>query len=287
MQAGRAEICLLNLMGEVVAGPQRAAVRGFRTLIPAAAKLLAGAKSAETFSIGLATPGLLDLEKQEVMMGILDPGLPYRSIRPLLEAAGKIPLVVENDVHAMSAKWLLSQTKVEPETVLMVFIADGQIGSALLVDGHPTPGCVVGSHELGHSRFPVKTRRCYCGQLGCLERIFSSNYLRDTAKERRPLGTALSRFPEFESKLGPLISLLGCGIANMMNFLRPHRLVLVGEILSHPMAREAVTRSIREQTLKALAGRIQMQFWEQPALRSAEMAGWLALAAVYRPGWLS
>lgn len=287
MQAGRAEICLLNLMGEVIGEPRRAAVRGSRALIPAAAKLLAEAKSLETFSIGLATPGLLDLEKREVMMGILDPGPPYRSIKPLLAAAGKTPLVVENDVHAMSAKWLLSQTNGEQETVLMVFIADGQIGSALLVDGHPTPGCVIGSHELGHSRFPVKTRRCYCGQLGCLERIFSSDYLRDTVDERMPLATALGRFSEFESKLRPLISLLGCGIANMMNFLRPHRLVLVGEILSHPMARDAVTRSIRDQTLKALASRIQMQFWEQPALRSAEIAGWLALAAVYRPRWLS
>jgi predicted NBD/HSP70 family sugar kinase len=287
MQVGRAEICLLNLMGSVIAEPRRGVVRGSRALIPAAAKLLAGAKSPETFSIGLATPGLLDLEKREVVMGILDPGPPYRSIKPLLAAASKIPLVVENDVHAMSAKWLLSQTNDEKETVLMVFIADGQLGSALLVDGHPTPGCVVASHELGHTRFPLKTRRCYCGQLGCLERIFSSDYLRDTVKESTPLGTALSRFPEFQSKLRPLVSLLGCGIANVVSFLRPHRLVLVGEILSHPMALEAVMSSIRDQTLSALANRIQMQFWDQPALRSSEMAGWLALASIYRQGWLT
>jgi predicted NBD/HSP70 family sugar kinase len=286
IQAGRVEICSLSLLGEVVSAPVRTRVRNSRELIPAAAKLLRDTRSAKSFSIGLATPGLIDLDKHQVMLSVLEPGRRSRNIQQVLAAAGHIPLVIENDVHAMSARWLLSQLDDKNETVLFVFVADGQVGAAVLVDGHPTPGCLVGSHELGHSRLPIKTRRCYCGQQGCLERIFSSDYLHDTTNERLRLDELLRRFPANRSAVQPLISLLGCGIANVVNFLRPHRLVLVGDLLSNSVVRESVKAAIHGQILRALADRVHIEFWHQPALRSAEMAGWLALAAIYKPGWL-
>ena len=54
--------------------------------------------------------------------------------------------------------------------------------------------CIAGN-ELGHTRFFVDTEKCYCGHPGCLERIFSTDFLqRQGAPADVPLADQIARF---------------------------------------------------------------------------------------------
>ena len=72
-----------------------------------------------------------------------------RRSTPLLEVADGRPLAVENDMHALAARWLQEHHRQPTEDVVLVYLDDGQLGSALLVRGEPNWGCLVGGNELG------------------------------------------------------------------------------------------------------------------------------------------
>jgi predicted NBD/HSP70 family sugar kinase len=78
---------------------------------------------------------------------------------------------------------------------------------------------------------------------------------------------------------------LSAGLANVVNFIRPNRLVIVSELTRYAAFNDAVTRSIRSRLLTALVHRVRIDLWEQADSHSAETAGWLALASLYREGW--
>ena len=104
-------------------------------------------------------------------------------MEPLYEMAGDRPLVLENNMHALAAWWLLMHQAESDEDVLLVSIMDGQMGAALLIDGRPNRGCATGANEIGHMRFFVDTETCYCGHPGCLERVVSTEFMKQPAKE--------------------------------------------------------------------------------------------------------
>ena len=70
-----------------------------------------------------------------------------------------------------------------------------------------------------------------------------------------------------------------------MNFVRPHRLVLVSPMTRHPALSDALVRLVRAGVLAELADRVKIDFWDEPAAGSAETAGWLALAELFFGGW--
>ena len=82
-----------------------------------------------------------------------------------------------------------------------------------------------------------------------------------------------------------LVELLAGGLANAVNFVRPARLVLVSEFLRFPAFADALQREIRRRLLVALADRVRIDLWDQPAGRGGETAGWLALASLCLEGW--
>jgi len=83
-----------------------------------------------------------------------------------------------------------------------------------------------------------------------------------------------------------LIDYLSNGIANVVNFIRPHRLVLVSEMSRYPEASDRLALSIRRLLLEELVRRVRVDMWEQPVAHQAETAGWLALAGLYCGGWV-
>jgi predicted NBD/HSP70 family sugar kinase len=177
------------------------------------------------------------------------------------------------------------------EDVLMVGISDGQTGAALLIGGTPNRGCITGANELGHTRFFVDTEVCYCGHPGCLERIASTEFLRRRGVKTGTLFEHASRYgaedesPEVRKVMDEIIEYLAAGLSNVVNFVRPNRLVLASEVTRFPAFCDALMRSIRSRTLQELVKRIRIDLWDQMDLHSAETAGWLALASLYREGW--
>ncbi len=196
-------------------------------------------------------------------------------------------------MHAIAARWSLENRAGASEDVLLVRIADGQLGAALLIEGRPNRGCATGGNELGHTRFPdVTTPLCYCGQSGCLERIVSTTFLRQNDPRHIPLAGTLATWPSdraagsiADPAAAALIHHLAHGLANAVNFIRPHRLVLVSPFVGHAAFVEDLLRQTRELILIQLRDRARIDLWDDPPVGGARTAAWLALAQVLTGRW--
>src|SRR5439155_26811353 len=145
--------------------------------VAAAQSLLRESINDQTLAIGVSVTGFVDPEARVTLHSSSFTGAGNASLEPLFETAGDRPIILENNMHALAAWWLLMHQAESDEDVLLVSLNDGQIGAALLIDGRPNRGCATGANELGHTRFFVDTETCYCGHPGCLERICSTEFL--------------------------------------------------------------------------------------------------------------
>ncbi len=288
---GMVGVARVNLRGGLVGKPvARMVSEDSDRLVEAAAGLLAKTINEKTMGVGVSIPGFIDPGSGRILSGVFVSAHDSLSLAPVIQRAGGLPVVIENDMHALAARWSLTHRAPAEQDVLLVNIADGALGAAVLIGGQPNRGCVSSANELGHMRYFVETDTCYCGQVGCLERVFSSEYLSrlDGADgvEAGALMVRLSRYRPGDEAVDVLLDYLSNGIANVANFIRPHRLVLVSELTRYPEASDVLTASIRRRLLGELVGRVRVDLWEQPVAHLAETAGWLALAGLYCEGWV-
>jgi glucokinase len=271
--------------------------------VSVAQALLREALTDQTLAVGLSVTGFVDPIERAILTSSSIPGQGSMSLAPLYETIGNRPLILENNMHALAAWWLLIHQAEADEDVLLVSIRDGQLGAALLIDGRPNRGCAIGANELGHVRFFADTDTCYCGHAGCLERIVSTEFLR---RRGVAVGSLLEHAAHYgggdsgshggsaktskatvaaDKAVGEVLDYLSAGLANAVNFIRPNRLVLASELTRYPAFNSSLLRSIRSRLLGRLLERVRIDLWDQVDGHSAETAGWLALASLYREGW--
>lgn len=286
VRPGRVEVAKLNLLGTQVEATEDRQIQDAGRIIRTARDLLRDHLNSSTLCVGLATPGFVDSNSHSILLSSAWPGQGEVSMQPIFDTAGSVPYLLENDMHALAARWMLTHRAEQREDVLLVYFDDGQLGSALLVQGRPNRGCVTAANELGHTRLPVETDRCYCGKVGCLERIFSTDFLSRQSKKKGSLRERAANFNHTDEAMSRVIELLAMGISNAVNFTRVNRLVLVSDLNAYSTFADAIVDSVRGQMLAELASRVAIDVWDQPASQSAENAGWLALASLYCDGWL-
>jgi predicted NBD/HSP70 family sugar kinase len=279
------EVCRLNLNGNLIGREIRREVARSQHMIMTAARMLEKMVDDQTLAIGLGAAGLIDAEAHEILMSSAIPDQRAISLQPIYEAAAKIPLVLANDMQALAIRWMLTHRAEISQDVLLVGFVDGSMGAAMLIEGKPNRGCVMACNELGHTRMPVETDRCYCGQTGCLEVICSTGFLRRHGLPKELTLQGILAMDEKFPSLEKMLELLATGIANSVNFVRPHRLVLVSNLLRYERFSVPLIRQIRGMLLSELADRVRIDLWDQPAFQSAETAGWAALANLYTDAW--
>jgi predicted NBD/HSP70 family sugar kinase len=288
---GQVEAGWLSLRGNPLGRPISRATSNRAKTIAAAQALLKETLNNQTLAIGLSVTGFVDPSQRATLLSSSFQGQGGASLAPLYDIAGDRPLVLENNMHALAAWWLLIHQAESDEDVLLVAVNDGQTGAALLIDGRPNRGCVTGANELGHVRFFVDTEMCYCGHKGCLERIVSTEFLRMRGVATGTLMEHASRYqtqnadPAVDKVMDEVLDYLAAGLANAVNFIRPNRLVLTSELTRYPAFSNALQRSIRSRVLTEIVKRVRIDLWDQAHSHSAETAGWLALATLYREGW--
>lgn len=284
---GRVEAARLGLRGQVLGAALSRAVAEPDQLIPAATGLLKKTLNHQSLAIGASVTGFVDPEGREILFSSATAALGAVSLKPLYERAGAVPIVLGNDMHALAARWQLTHWAEESRDVLLIGLDDGSLGAAILIDGRPNRGCVTAGNELGHNRFPVDTARCYCGHHGCLERIFSSDFLiRNGAPRGTQLAEHVARFDgKGDEPLEKAMNYLATGIANAVNFIRPSRLVLVSRLARYPRFTDLLIRVTRSLLLTEIADRVSIDLWDQPAINTGETAAWLALASLFYEGW--
>ncbi|HTV48526.1 MAG TPA: ROK family protein [Phycisphaerae bacterium] len=279
------EICRMNLYGNVIGKPQRRSVLENEDVVSTGARMLQEMVSRKTLSVGIGIAGLMDQETHSLMLNAAASEQRGISLQPLYEAIGECPFVLVNNLLSLAARWALTHRAEFDQDVLLVAFGDAHLGAAMLIQGKPNRGCMMGANELGHTRLPVETEVCFCGHTGCLERICSSSFLHSNGvPANRTLQDLLSG-EEDNAAVEKLIELLSMGIANGVNFVRPHRLVLVSDLTRSKKFDQTLMRRIDSMLLPELATRVRIDAWDIQSFNTAETAGWTALAGFYSDSW--
>ena len=242
IRPGHIEMSRLNLLGDMLGRQQRVDVAARDQVIPAVSELVQKHISKQCLGIGLSTPGFVDPDHRQIITSAAVASEKSAELEPVYAAADGTPVTLENDMHALAARWLMTHEAFGKEDVILVFIDDGELGAAVLVNGQPNRGCVVGANDLGHMRFFVKSDLCYCGHYGCLERICSTSFLKKLDGKNQNLLERVAAFRRlFEDlALRKMTRYLATGLANAVNFMHPDRYVLSPSLFSFCLRRQQI-----------------------------------------------
>src|SRR4051812_15011156 len=127
------EIARLNLRGDLIGKVVGADAEEQEQAVAEGRKLLNSMLSDRVLGVGLSTTGFINQETPSFRSAL--PGRPLVSLEPLYEEiGGMIPITLENNMHALAARWMLTHEAESDEDVLLVGLSDGQLGAAVLVE---------------------------------------------------------------------------------------------------------------------------------------------------------
>jgi len=224
---------------------RRADVQPFDAVSPLAASHLietvrrfidAGA-SARVLGIGVGLPGTVAQQG----IGVVDStqlGWVQVPLGEQLRRALDLPVVVENNVNALSAAEQLFGQGRRFRNVLVVTVGNG-VGAGLIADGAIVRGRSGGAGDFGHIPVREDGPLCQCGNRGCLEAIIGQGALVNDARSIRLIGPdegvdelrSLADAGNTEAReiFAHAGHQLGRAMAGAVNLLDPEVVVLLGE----------------------------------------------------------
>ena len=202
-------------------------------------------------SIGIGCPGSIDIEQGIVVRA---GNLPFKNTqvtRILSEEFGKT-VYLDNDANC--AAWGEYKAGIAQglDSVVMVTLGTG-IGGGIIINGKIFHGKDNRAGEVGHVVMDINGKRCACGRIGCWETLASTRALIERVKSEaqqvpfsilgntvtdnngivdgRTLFTALRKGCKVaKSIFNDYIELLGVGVMNVIEVLRPDMLVFGGGV---------------------------------------------------------
>ena len=211
--------------------------------------------------VGMGVPGMIDSERGEV---IYSNNLAWQdfSIANEVSRALSLPVKIANDANVAALGEARFGCGKGYRHSVMITLGTG-VGSGIVLDGKLFEGNRGAGEELGHTVIAAGGEPCTCGRKGCLEAYASATALiRDTkrAMEAHPdsamweIGsldavTGKTAFDYAETDeaaravVARYIEMLGAGLVNVANALRPEALILGGGVCHEG---EALTRPLRE-----------------------------------------
>lgn len=278
IRPGQIEACRMNLLGQRLGDAISLPLVDNENPITQVEQLVRQMIDTDIIAFGLSVTGLLDSDSQSILFSFALPNQPALSIAPIIDAAGDVPIVFDNDMHAMASRWLLTHEADEDEDLLIVHLRDGAIGAALIIDGQPNRGSVVGGNELGNTQLPVGEHKHR------LEQIFSSRMLKQWSNGDviGNLDRRLRRCADDDVALARIVDLLALGLANSVNLIRPGCLVIASEYACYSRFISRLMTLVESYTLGPLIDRMRTELWTNSAAEPAEDAGYLALAHLYQ-----
>ncbi|WP_223594427.1 ROK family transcriptional regulator [Neobacillus bataviensis] len=201
--------------------------------------------------IGFAMHGLVDPDKG---LAIFSPHLHLDNIpiKESLEKEFNIPVIVENDVRALAIaeSWFGQGQGVADFICLSV---GRGIGSGIFINNEIYKSSFNTAGEIGHTILDVNGPKCQCGNNGCLEAYASESAILKKAKdalknnhdsillswlkggkEELTLKMVFKAAREGDRLAGLLLEeagqSLGLAAANMINILKPSKLIVEGSI---------------------------------------------------------
>lgn len=226
----------------------------------------AGMKKEDIGGIGIGVPGVLDLDKGEVLFLPNLPGTwPHVPLQATIENLTGLPARLLNDVRSITnGEWRFGAGR-GLDTVAVFAIGTG-IGGGLVINGQLHLGIGGTGGELGHTTIDFNGPKCGCGNNGCLEAYASGPAIAAMGMKAvsQGLTTRISELCEYDlNRITPeLIAkaaregdevakdiyeragfYIGITAANICATLGPRRIIIaggvsqVGELLLDPIRR--------------------------------------------------
>lgn len=274
--------CRLNLHGQQLS-PTRTVRVTESSAVADAVKLLRSEDASRLVAIGVSLPGLFDRSSRQLLMSSLSPTGEAASLEPLFEALPGVPIHLGNCTQNLAVRYAL-RSRLAPRGLLMLaHVRDGSVGAAALLDGQPINGSVGSDWNLGHVRLPVDTERCYCGQVGCVERVFATPFYaaRRAAGKNITLTQAIQQYRGNDPALEELTELFAMAIGSGISQFAPHQFVLSTGFNESTQYLNYLCARIRANTMPVLADRFRLDLWDLPAVDFARAGAWLALGSLH------
>lgn len=201
----------------------------------------------EIFGIGIAMNGVVNSEKG---VSLYSPHYEWGEvhIEKILEDTFGIPVLVDNDVRAMAVGEGKFGVAKEEKDFVVVNISGG-IGAGIVLNGELYNGRNYSAGEIGHIVVEEhSTRRCSCGNYGCLEAVASNQALVEKVRFKLLSGEKSKYLNESDLSIenifnaalkGDRVSrdtiieiarLIGKALSSFVNLLNPKLIVIVGEL---------------------------------------------------------
>lgn len=199
--------------------------------------------------LGLAAPGLVDIETGTLLFG---PNLGWRDValRQRLRQSFSFPIFVDNDAKASALGERYFGIAQSVDNFVFV-LANVGLGCGIVLGGEVHRGATGSAGEVGHTTLLLPDGPlCECGNRGCWETVASQRALLERVEGRLPparAGRAPDRYGNMSMEtvveaaeagdervleaLAETGHYLGVGIANIVNIFNPS-LVVVGGALS-------------------------------------------------------
>jgi predicted NBD/HSP70 family sugar kinase len=229
-------------------------------------ELIGSLKSSETVAgpligVGVAVSGDVDARHGMVRHS---PLMGWRDV-PVAELVGKrlkVPVVVTNDVRALTVAEHWFGVGVDAESFAVVTIGSG-IGCGLYINGEVVSGAYGVSGELGHLPLAPGDLVCTCGRRGCVETVASSDAI--LARTRATSGRADldlagaiklahagdEHAREAFDRAGEVI---GSALAAMVNLVGPELVVIAGEgVAEYDLYEERMRQAFADHAFGAAA----------------------------------
>jgi predicted NBD/HSP70 family sugar kinase len=202
--------------------------------------LTAAEASAEPRRLGIGTPGAID-PPTGLMKNSNTTILNGRPFEQDLQAALGIPIRMANDANCFAiAETLLGAAKPYTQQDHLVFgvIMGTGVGGGIVINGKVWDGRQGIGGEWGHSYLDASGGSCYCGQVGCVERLIAGpaleRYYQSISGQQRKLAEIIADYQQGKAgrhelaTVERLLHFFGRGMANIINILDPTVIVLGG-----------------------------------------------------------
>jgi N-acetylglucosamine repressor len=252
--------------------------------------LCAAAGNNTLLGVGVGLAGVIDRQRALVHYATYF-GWQNVPIAQLLEQELHVPIVIDNDVNALTAAEQWFGAGRGAKDFLVVSIGRG-VGLGMVLDGQLYRGTTGGAGEFGHITVVPDGPQCACGKRGCLEALISDPAVtqRVSATLGRQVGiadaVALAQHGDAsaQSIFAAAGRTLGMAVANLVNIFNPALLIIGGEgTHAGALIIEPFQAALREYCFNGLyaACRVVIEPWGDEAW--ARGAASLVLSELFQP----
>lgn len=228
-------------------------------------------------SVGIGVPGMVNRREGVV---IYSNNLKWKQVHLVeeMETYLSLPVAIANDADCAALGEAVAGAGKGVDSMVLLTLGTG-VGGGIVWNGKLFEGSLLGGVELGHMTIKEYGETCTCGRKGCLEAYASATAMRRISKnvygmQLEPL-EIFKRAEQGEEQAKQIVNgyiyALGTGIVNIVNLLRPQRIVLGGGIASQG---DVLLHPIREQMERECFGGT---YSELPELVIASMGNYAGM----------